>query len=59
MFHGLVLFADHDMEKGWFVTEYGGEYITKKDNTHMIKKGTDTHLLSIPWAHFMSIVGRV
>ncbi len=59
MIHGLDLFVDHDMEKGWFVTEHGGEYITKKHNTHMIKEGTDTHLLRIPRAHFMVIDGRV
>jgi len=57
--HGLGLFADHDMEKGCFVTEYGGEYITRKDGMRMIKEGTDTHLLSIARAQFMVIDGRL
>jgi hypothetical protein len=57
--HGLGLFADHDMEKGCFVTEYGGEYITRKDGMRMIKEGTDTHLLSIARAQFMAIDGRL
>jgi hypothetical protein len=47
------------MEKGCFVTEYGGEYITEKDGMRMIKEGTDTHLLSMVRAQFMAIDGRL
>ena len=57
--HGLGLFSAHDMAEGCYVTEYGGEYVTKTVALRMIEDGTDTHLLSIARAQFMSIDGRV
>ena len=57
--HGLGLFADHDLAEGCFVTEYAGEFITSKDALHMIEEGTDSHLLIIARAQFMSIDGRL
>ena len=45
--------------EGCFVTEYPGEYITSKDALRMIKEGTDSHLLNIARAQFMSIDGRL
>ena len=57
--HGLGLFTDHDLTEGCFVTEYAGEYITSEDALHMIEEGTDSHLLIIARAQFMSIDGRL
>jgi hypothetical protein len=57
-FHGDGLFAAQDLPAGSFVTEYAGEYITKKDADKMVESGTDTHLLSIANAQFMSIDAR-
>ena len=47
------------MTEGCFVTEYAGGYITSEDALRMIEEGTDSHLLSIARAQFMSIDGRL